>query len=121
MLTKLQNLIKLLLDLHKALLDLERENYEKKNGPISNNNEYFGIVINHEDFQWLRKLSEAIALIDEEAEQDIINAGNIKEISGEIKELLSVDNDDEFSQRYQSALENNRNIFELDKQVKLEL
>lgn len=63
-----QKLFKLLLELHKTLLDLEKGEYEKNNGPISNLNNYFQLVVSHDDFQWLRSLSVLIATLDEAIE-----------------------------------------------------
>ena len=117
---KLQNLIKLLLSLHKSLLDIERVHYEKKNGEISNNHEYFSLVVNHDDFQWLRKLSEIIALIDEEAEQSDINLDKIKELSADLRDILSADDETEFSLKYQLARQTNESILDLDRQIKAE-
>jgi hypothetical protein len=54
-----------LLRLHKALLDAEKITYEIEHGPIASNMEFFGLVLNHEWFQWLRPISGLIAEIDE--------------------------------------------------------
>jgi hypothetical protein len=54
-----------LLRLHKALLDAEKITYEIAHGPIASNMEYFGLVLEHEWFQWLRPISGLIVEIDE--------------------------------------------------------
>lgn len=54
-----------LLDLHKALLDLEREYYEKEHGEIKSPGEYLQLVIGHPQFDWLHKLSGIIVEMDE--------------------------------------------------------
>ena len=54
-----------LLDLHKALLDLEKEYYEKEFGEIKSPGEYLQLVINHPQFDWLKKLSGIIVEMDE--------------------------------------------------------
>jgi hypothetical protein len=54
-----------LLPLHKALLDFERGTYERVNGPIRSNSEFFQLVIGHEWFDWLRPISQYIVQIDE--------------------------------------------------------
>ncbi len=54
-----------LLDLHKALLDLEKEYYEKEFGEIKTPGEYLGLVIGHPQFDWLKKISGIIVEIDE--------------------------------------------------------
>jgi hypothetical protein len=54
-----------LLRLHKALLDAEKMTYELAHGPIANNMAFFGLVLDHEWFQWLRPMSGFIAEVDE--------------------------------------------------------
>ena len=54
-----------LLGLHKILLDQERARYEQSNGPISSTGEYLNLVLGHEQFEWLRKISGVIVQIDE--------------------------------------------------------
>ena len=54
-----------LLRLHKALLDAEKVTYERQYGGIRSNTEFFGLVLEHEWFRWLRPMSRLIADIDE--------------------------------------------------------
>ena len=54
-----------LLRLHKALLDAEKVTYEQRYGHISSNTQFFGLVLEHEWFSWLRPMSRLIADIDE--------------------------------------------------------
>jgi hypothetical protein len=58
-----------LLRLHKALLDAEREAYERVHGQVSGG-ELLQLVINHEQFAWLRPVSELIVRIDEMLDAD---------------------------------------------------
>ena len=53
-----------LLALHKALVDRERGEYEKVHGPTSPG-EMLQLLINGEQFSWLRPVSELIVRIDE--------------------------------------------------------
>ena len=48
-----------LLHLHKLLLDTERIRYEQVRGQISNS-ELLQLVIDHDQFAWLHRLSELI-------------------------------------------------------------
>jgi hypothetical protein len=112
------NLIKLLLSLHKELLDLERARYEKKNGAILNNNEYFNIVINHDDFKWLRALSEVIALIDEESEVEPINQNKINQLLMDLLKMISENDKSEFSIKYNQELARGF-IADINNQVKV--
>jgi hypothetical protein len=54
-----------LLKLHKLLLDLERRDYERSRGPISNSYEFLQLVLKDPWFDWLHRLSELIVQIDE--------------------------------------------------------
>lgn len=53
-----------LLRLHKALLDEERADYERVYGQVTGG-ELLQLVINHEQFAWLRPVSELIVRMDE--------------------------------------------------------
>ena len=64
----LQRLIQLrhsLLRLHKTLLDLEREAYERKHGRVENSYEVLQLVMHDPWFAWLHSLSELVVRIDE--------------------------------------------------------
>lgn len=63
--TKLKELRQTLLRLHKALLDYEREGYERQHGRIANSYEFLNLVMHNPWFTWLRHLSELIVQIDE--------------------------------------------------------
>jgi len=118
---KLQNLIKLLLNLHKELLDLERGRYENKHGQILNNNDYFNLVVNHENFQWLRSLSQVISLIEEEVEQENIDKERISKFLADLEDMLAEKSETDFSVRYQKEILDNENIAKIDRQIKLEI
>lgn len=61
----LRALRKGLLQLHKALLDLERRDYERARGRIGNSYEFLQLVLKDPWFDWLHRLSELIVQIDE--------------------------------------------------------
>ena len=54
-----------LLRLHKALLDLERRDYERARGRLGNSYEFLQLVLKDPWFDWLHRLSELIVQIDE--------------------------------------------------------
>jgi hypothetical protein len=63
-----QQLIELrqpLLRLHKTLLELEREAYERTNGRVDNSYEVLQLVMYDPWFAWLHSLSELVVKIDE--------------------------------------------------------
>lgn len=57
-----------LLELHKAMLDAQRIQYERLHGRIETSGEFLGLVLNHPEFEWIRALSALIARLDEWAE-----------------------------------------------------
>jgi hypothetical protein len=63
---KLRGIRGALLHLHKTLLELERDAYERGHGKIGNSCEYLNLVMHNPSFAWLRHLSELIVQIDEE-------------------------------------------------------
>jgi hypothetical protein len=119
--SKLQKLIKLLLELHKELLNIERRKYENKHGQILNNNDYFNLVVNHENFQWLRSLSQVVSLIDEEAEQENIDKERISKFLADLEEMMVEKSENDFSVRYQKEILDNENIVKIDRQIKSEI
>jgi hypothetical protein len=62
---KLREIRTALLRLHKTLLELERDAYERAHGKVSNSYEYLNLVMHNPSFAWLRHLSELIVQIDE--------------------------------------------------------
>ena len=54
-----------LLVLHKTLMDAQKLLYEARYGPIGGPNEYFKVVLEDEEFVWLRTFSLLIVEIDE--------------------------------------------------------
>ena len=57
-----------LLALHKILLELERQRYERTNGRINDMFQLLNLTINDPAFAWLRPLSAFIVEIDEKAD-----------------------------------------------------
>ena len=57
-----------LLELHKAMLDAQRIEYERAYGRVQTRGEFLGLVLNHPEFEWIRALSALIAQMDEWAE-----------------------------------------------------
>ena len=54
-----------LVKLHKALLDSERQVYEKDIGHIQSPNHFFQLLTSDPFFAWLRPISQLIVAIDE--------------------------------------------------------
>ncbi len=106
----LKDLSKSMLRLHKTLLDAAKIDYEAQHGRIISVNHYFQLVIDDEHFSWLRKISALIALIDEAV--SIRRPATESEALGlfnEARLLLNFeDADEQFNNKFQSALAANR-------------
>ncbi len=61
----LRELRSLLLKAHKILMDAEKDRYETSHGPIGNKGDYLRLVLGHEQFSWLRPISQLIVQMDE--------------------------------------------------------
>ena len=105
----LKQLSRAMLRLHKTLLDAAKLDYEAKNGKIANVNVYFQLVIDDPFFQWLRKFSSLIALIDEAVSvRRPASEPEAQALFSEAKLLLNFgDADEEFNDKFQTALQNN--------------
>ena len=95
-----------LLKLHKSLLDHERSIYEGINGPTTAG-QFLNILLEDNDFAWLRKFSTLIVEIDELFDQkDGISDEAVELLIGKLRDLISMKDEDEtFRSRYQSALQ----------------
>jgi hypothetical protein len=95
-----------LLRLHKTLLDHERAIYEGANGPVSSG-QFLNILLEDQDFAWLRKFSTLIVEIDELFDQkDGISEESIELHIDKLRDLISMKDEDEvFREKYQAALQ----------------
>ena len=59
-----QKLANALRELHRALLERARRNYERKSVVTLNPGEFLQLLTTHDDFAWLRSLSELMVDID---------------------------------------------------------
>ena len=100
-----------LLRLHKLLVDIERENYEKINGQISSG-QFLSLLLNDQNFEWLRKFSTLIVEIDEMFDLDDGFAPNMieKHLSA-MNELLNLSaSDNNFNEKYKNYLQTNTEV-----------
>ena len=77
-----------LLELHKAMLDAQRIEYERAHGRIETSGEFLGLVLNHPEFEWIRALSALIAQLDEWAEE--METASPAEYDGIVEALRSL-------------------------------
>ena len=94
-----------LLHLHQTLLDMERKSFETTHGRV-NSGELLQLVLNHEQFAWLRIISTLVVEIDEmlDADQPASAADMISLISA-ARQLFTASDNKEFSDKYQAALQ----------------
>jgi len=97
-----------LLRLHKALLDLQRREYESDHLPPSSGTELLRLVLDHPDFAWLRTLSGLIVEIDDLASTDELATEDDADAKlKRVASLLHTSNGEPgaFNSRYREALQ----------------
>ena len=116
---KLKQARNILLKLHKSMLDLEREMHEGIHGKLSAS-DFLNLLLEDEDFAWLRKFSTLIVEIDEMfGLKDAIETGMIDASLNKARELVEMSEPDEyFRAKYQFALQRDPNSAGLHSQLK---
>lgn len=117
---KLKNARNILLKLHKSMLDLEREMYEGIHGKVGPA-QYVNLLMEDEDFGWLRKFSMLIVEIDEMFDlEGGVSAELVEANLAKVKELVEMSEPDEyFRAKYQFAIQRDSNAAGLHSQLKL--
>lgn len=100
-----------LLHLHKLLLETERIRYEQVRGRVSKG-ELLQLVINHDQFAWLHRLSELIVQMDELIHADEpITSEAIAALIADVRLLLTPDEaGNDFAVKYDAALQRNPDV-----------
>ena len=103
---KLKNARNLLLKLHKVMIDFERVVHERLHGPLTAG-QFLNVLIENEDFAWLRKFSMLIVEIDEMFDlQDGISPDLVDANLAKIVELIEMREEDEyFRAKYQNVVQ----------------
>ena len=96
-----------LLDLHKALIDVERARYEQAHGPLGSPQQVLRLLIDDPWFAWLRPLAQLIVQIDERlAGKPPLTAAEAEALLDQTRSLMRRDrNDSEFHQQYRRVLQ----------------
>ncbi len=96
-----------LLELHKAMLDAQRIQYERLHGRIETSGEFLGLVLNHPEFEWIRALSALIARLDEWAEDmEGEGDGEFDNLVGGLRSLIRPEGANaEFTEKYWKMVE----------------
>ena len=94
-----------LLHLHKALLDMERANYEKEFGRV-NSGKLLQLVVNDAQFGWLRMISALVVEIDETLNaEEPATSDDFNDVMRQARRLFTTNENESFTTRYQSALQ----------------
>ena len=106
------------LHLHKILLDAERAAYEREHGRKTAA-EVLQLLINHEQFSWLHRISEMVVRIDEIVEdEDPAPLTNGSLLLTEARSLLiPSEGGDDFGRKYHDALQRHPNAVMAHKDV----
>jgi hypothetical protein len=81
-----------LLEWHKALVDAERERYERMHGRVENAHQMLHLVIQDPWFAWLRPISALIVQADERMADDApVQMTEARDLGREVRRLLDGD------------------------------
>ena len=116
---KLKECRDLLLKLHKAMLDLERELYEGIHGKQSSG-QFLNLLLENDDFAWLRRFWLLIVEIDEVLNQKIASGREeSKTPQKKVGELVRMEGgDDYFVDKYKYALQHSVEAASLQSELK---
>lgn len=113
---RLEGVRRALLHLHKGLLEVERGAYEKVYGRLASGAELLQLVIQHPWFAWLRPVSEIVVRIDEMLDakaEEPVTERDAAALLQQVRSLLRPaegSGNEEFSRRYQQALQQDPGI-----------
>ncbi|MBB3260545.1 hypothetical protein F4827_005449 [Paraburkholderia bannensis] len=100
-----------LLNLHKAMLDHERAEYEREFGPTTPA-AFLQVLINGTGFRWLMPFSTVIANVDETLDaKDAKPEDRIGAVEG-VTALFSGEESAEFFERYQALLQKSPEVLQ---------
>lgn len=106
------HLRRMLLRLHKTLLDDERANFERLHGRVQSNYQLLNLVMSDPWFDWLHALSELVVQIDEALDADEpLSADQARHFVGQTQELLTPDEEGTgFGRKYYEALQRSPDV-----------
>ncbi|MGJ5675697.1 MAG: hypothetical protein ACR9NN_19125 [Nostochopsis sp.] len=107
----LRDLRNKLLHLHRMLLETERITYEQVRGRVSNG-ELLRLVIEHEQFAWLHRISEVVVQIDEMLQADQpMSVEDVENMIAHIRALLTPQEEgNTFARKYYAALQREADV-----------
>ena len=106
-----------MLELHKALLDAERERYERTHGQVTAV-KMLQLAFQDAQFAWLRSLSELIVRIDERLETEKGSDSDLENLLTTARALLTTASQStNFAREYDAALQRDPHIAALHGRV----
>ena len=106
-----------LLELHKALLDGERERYERIHGKVTAG-KMLQLAFQDPQFAWLRSMSELIVRIDELLETEEAGDSDAESLLATTRTLLTTsDQSTTFAREYEAALQRDAHVVVLHGRV----
>ena len=103
--TRLGDLRIRLLRLHKTLLEMERQDFEKVFGRVTTG-ELLQLAINHAQFGWLRMISALVVEIDELLDsEEPATTRDFADLVSQTRWLFTSPASEEFQTKYQPALQ----------------
>lgn len=108
-----------LLIMHKNLVDLERENYELRNGAVSGG-QFLQLLLKDENFAWLRKFSTLIVEVDEMfSVNDSFTNEMLERHFAILSELVNFQsNNKDFNEKYRKVLLRNESVKKQHQEIK---
>ena len=100
----LSELRRLLLHLHKTLIDWQRTEYERANGRLQTP-QLLQVIFNDAEFAWLRSMSGLIVRIDEALEVKPPDVSETGPLVAQARELVAPEAGTAYAQRYHAALQ----------------
>ncbi len=100
-----------ILQLHKLLLDIERNKFERQNGQVTSG-QFLNLLLNEPDLQWLRKFSTLIVQIDEMLDlDDGYTEDMLDKYLEQIQNLVDFNlADEEFERKYKNSIQTNATV-----------
>jgi hypothetical protein len=101
---RLRQLSRLLLPLHRALIEAAKSEYAFAYGPVTQPTQLLQLLNEHQFFAWLRPLTTLIVDIDETARQDF-EAADFDAILERVRSMFRGDTTSDFGTRYVPLLQ----------------
>ena len=117
---KLRSVREVLLELHKALLDSERTQYEIVHGPLASPAAFLQLLISDDKFAWLRPTTTLIVQVDEAlaAKRPPATQVRLDQLRNDVRALFSPSTEPaDFWKRYAMVVQRDPAVAKLQKQM----